>query len=924
MTDYRIPELPSDDELGLTDDEVKHLPDWMRTLPEETAAGAPRSRWRGPVMFAALTLLAFLSSSSRALPDPQPASAADTAFSSGRAMAQLVEIARRAHPTGSPEHDRVRAYVVGRLRDLGLEPEVRTRTALIGSDTIVRGATVRNVVARIAGTASTGALVLTAHYDAAGISTGAGDDGTGVVAVLETVRALRAGSPPRNDVIVLITDAEELGLMGARTFVDEHPWMPDVSVVLSVEMRGGGGPSIMFETGEENGWIVREADASGIRPAASSVSYEIYRRMPNDTDFTPFRRAGRQGLNFAAIGRASVYHQAYDTPANLSEATLQHHGENLLGVTRRLVEVDLSEVDAPDVTFFSVPVLGLVVYPTGLALPLTAALVALAAVVFLSVRRTGGSWAGILIGLGIGIVAVAGTAGVGLALAGWLPRFHPEYGSLAGSTFHHEGWYVLALAGLGLALTTTLFGIARRWRRPGELAWGAALLPIGLAVWLSFTAPSAAMSIQWPTAAALLAILGLPLASRPRLVNAAWAWALVLALPVLAMMVPFVELGWMALGFEQAAMIGLTVAVLLLLLLPALDRLREPNTWWAPLSALVLAGAFLGLGVWSAGPSPERPAPSLLAWTYDRATGEALWIGDASDDPADAEARSWAEGRAGAPFTETRSLQRFGIRARGGGDPHVAPAPVVEVAAPSVWVLRDTIEGANRSLRLALLSNIGAELVQLRFPEGSRTRMTALNGQPLPIQDRARLVEHWGRPDPAILLDLTLPVDAAPELDVVEYLLRPGELLGEELFRRPPTLAPDVSRGSDRAVIRTPISALELLPGPLPELPRGETADPAAAADTAMAADSVAAGDSVAAADSTAAVDSIAAADSAAADSVPPPDTSAVMPDLTTDGRTPTTDPARSAHGPGGPTHAGAFLFGRPGKPVATLRGPAR
>ena len=54
--------------------------------------------------------------------------------------------------------------------------------------------------------------------------------------------------------------------------------------------------------------------------------------MPNDTDFSPFRDAGTQGLNFAGVDRASLYHQTYDTPANVSEATLQHHGLHLLGI----------------------------------------------------------------------------------------------------------------------------------------------------------------------------------------------------------------------------------------------------------------------------------------------------------------------------------------------------------------------------------------------------------------------------------------------------------------------------------------------------------------------------------------------------------------------------------------------------------------
>lgn len=293
MTDYKLPDLPSDDDLGITDGDreeyEKNFPDdgpemtdtEMAALlgdsppqkkkptrrdkrkaakearreekrrakeaksraketdraPEketdrapETAApsvaAASRSRWRGPVTLAILTAIAVFSSSRTGLPRPVPANAPDTAFSSARAMATLVEVARAAHPPGSPEHERVRELLVDRLRALGLEPEVQTTTSMLQSPGVVRAATVRNIVARIPGTASTGAVLITAHYDSRGIAVGAADDGFGVVSIIEAVRALQASSPLRNDVIVLLTDAEELGLLGARAFVDQHPGWP--------------------------------------------------------------------------------------------------------------------------------------------------------------------------------------------------------------------------------------------------------------------------------------------------------------------------------------------------------------------------------------------------------------------------------------------------------------------------------------------------------------------------------------------------------------------------------------------------------------------------------------------------------------------------------------------------------------------------
>ncbi|NJD19119.1 MAG: M28 family peptidase, partial [Gemmatimonadetes bacterium] len=754
---------------------------------------------------------------------------------------------RRPHPTGSPAHTQVRDYLLERLRALGLEPEVQTTTSMLGRTGLMRGApapavfvraaTVRNIVVRIPGKASSGTVVITAHYDGREIARAAADAGFGVVSILETARALEAGAPLRNDVLLLITDAEELGLLGARAFVAEHPAMADVKAVLSLEMRGGGGPSIMFETGAENGWIVRALAASGARPFANSLSNEVYRSMPNDTDFTPFREAGRQGLNFAAVGRASLYHQSYDSPENISEATLQQEGASALALARYLGDQPLGEVKAPDVTYFTVPVLGFVVYDQAFTLPLAAAVLVLALVTLLPVRHASSGWGGIATGFVLSVVCIGLAVAAGWGLMRWLPRFHPEFGSLHGSAFHHEGWYVSALVAASLAVVTALFGLARRRFGIAELAWGALLVPLAAMVFVSFRWPSAAATLQVPLAAASLAV-GV---SSVRAVgwgrSLAWLLALALALPVLALLVPFIEFIWLGLSFRAALLVGGIAAVALLLLLPAFDALREPNAWWAPLAGRAVAGACGGRGSRAAAPDPGRPAPSTLAYALDHGSGEALWITDASQEPVDSAARAWAAGAAGAAFTETRDLSSFGF---GAAQPRVAPAPAKDVRKPEVWALSDTTWGGVRHLRLALRSAVGAELVQFRFAEGGGTRLVALNGRSLPVQERPTVAEHWGQPDPVIVLDLEIPSGRELDVDVVEHLLRPAEILGDEPFRRPPELAPDVTWLSDRAVLRSPAGSLVIIPGPPPfPLESAAQLDAAAAPPVGTAADSV-------------------------------------------------------------------------------------
>ena len=175
----------------------------------------------------------------------------------------------------------------------------------------------------------------------------AGDDAAGVAVVLETLRALKAGTPLDRDVIALFDDGEEVGLLGSQLFVDEHPWAKDVGVVLNFDARGNSGPSILFETSEGNGWLVEQFARAAPHPLATSASMDIYRIMPNSTDLTTFKAAGMGGLNFAFIGGLADYHSPADTPGNLDRRTLQHQGENALAMARRMGGLDLENPSAP-------------------------------------------------------------------------------------------------------------------------------------------------------------------------------------------------------------------------------------------------------------------------------------------------------------------------------------------------------------------------------------------------------------------------------------------------------------------------------------------------------------------------------------------------------------------------------------------------
>src|SRR5437773_2103270 len=63
-------------------------------------------------------------------PEPVPASAPANVFSAGRAIEDIKVIGAVPHPVGSAANAKVRDYLVGRMRSLGLSPQVqRARSA---------------------------------------------------------------------------------------------------------------------------------------------------------------------------------------------------------------------------------------------------------------------------------------------------------------------------------------------------------------------------------------------------------------------------------------------------------------------------------------------------------------------------------------------------------------------------------------------------------------------------------------------------------------------------------------------------------------------------------------------------------------------------------------------------------------------------
>jgi len=338
---------------------------------------------RSIALIVCLAIAFALAWASERTPTPAPINAPSSDFSAMRAMADVEAIARKPHPIGSAANAAARDYLLARMRSLGLTPQVQRIEVLRQRDEWIAGGVVENIVGVLPGKDRTApAVAVMAHYDSVPGSPGAADDAAGTAAALEIVRALKSKGQPARDIVVLITDGEESGLLGAQAFFDHHPLAGRIGFLLNMEARGGGGRAQMFQTGSENGDTIELFRKSAVSPVASSLTVFLYEHMPNDTDFSVPKAAGVPGLNYAFIGSQFDYHSPTSTPANLDKGSLQHLGEQVLSATRAAAFAPALPAKSPNLVYANTFAGHLLAYPPGMGwavLALAAGLGAVAA-----------------------------------------------------------------------------------------------------------------------------------------------------------------------------------------------------------------------------------------------------------------------------------------------------------------------------------------------------------------------------------------------------------------------------------------------------------------------------------------------------------------------------------------------------------------
>ncbi len=617
-------------------------------------------------------------------------------FSTQRALQTVKTMSAQPHFVGSKNHEVIARYLEQELQNLGLEPTVQAGFVMTEKGTLVYS---KNIIARIKGTTNSKALLLLSHYDSAphSFSKGASDDASGVATILESVRAfLHNKTPHKNDIILVFTDAEEIGLNGAALFVTQHQWAKNIGLVLNLEARGASGPSYMLmETNQGNANMVKAfSDGNVTYPVSNSLMYSIYKMLPNDTDLTVFREKGKiQGFNFAFIDSHYDYHTAQDSYRNLDPKTLAHQGTYLFPLLNYFSNADLAHLNTTeDKVYFNIP-FQFISYPFAWIWPLFAiASILLVLIIIIGLGKRTMRLDEIIKGF-IPLFGALVTAGLATYL-GWkiVLYCYPQYQDLLHGFTYNGHDYIYAFVCLTFAICFLFY--QNKGKRHPEMSQMVAplilwiLLNLGIALKLQ-----GASFLIIPVIASTL-MLGFFVITQ----KSNWVIQLILALPTLILIAPFISMFPVGLGLKIVFGSSILTVLAFTLLLPLFGSFTHKGIW-ATFFLLVCIG-FLCKAHYASAYTPTNAKPNSLVYIWNEDTQKANWA------TYDVNLDEWTQTYLGKNPAAATSLNSNKLYSKYGSEySYMAKAPFKNLAKPTIEFIRDTLKGNQHLYHIKIIPN---------------------------------------------------------------------------------------------------------------------------------------------------------------------------------------------------------------------------
>ena len=702
--------------------------------------------------------------------------ASENEFSTNRALTHVEKISKKPHSVGSPAHAEVRSYIISELEALGLETSIQEGYTAGDWGNLSKAI---NILARIKGTEDGKALLLLSHYDSSPHSSlGASDAGSGVATILEGIRAfLSEKKQPKNDIIILITDAEELGLNGASLFVNEHPWAREIGLSMNFEARGSGGPSFMLiETNRGNAKLIEEfAKANPEYPVANSLYYSIYKMLPNDTDLTVFREDGDiEGLNFAFIDDHYDYHTARDNYARLDRNTLVHQGSYLMPLLSHFANADLNNLKSlNDSVYFNVPFFKLVSYPFEWIWPLFGlAILFFIMLLVVGFKKKVLQINELLKGFLPMLLALIINGVVGFFSWTFLKWVYPAYKDILHGFTYNGHTYIAAFVLFSVAICFWVYNKFKKVKTPN-------ILVAPLFLWMVICG---AVSVYLQGASFFIFPVYALLASFMVVINQKEPspyLLVVLALPALCIYSPFIKMFPIGLGLKMMVAATLLTTLTFFLLLPIFGFYKNKNRL-AFLGFILFVG-FMISGHFNADFTEENAKPTSLLYVIDADTNTAKWA------TYEHEISDWTSQYIGLDKKVPEKLAGRTISSKySSGFTYVATAPTKEITSPKIETTRDTIVGDERILELCITPQRDVNRLDI-FTNNITINKANINNIPLSdyyLENRKhdKLITHYISDNHFTEISLAIPKDSILELTFYESS---NDLLNNVLFTVP-------------------------------------------------------------------------------------------------------------------------------------------
>lgn len=617
-------------------------------------------------------------------------------FATKRALTHVSKISKKSHFVGSKNHEDVANYILKELKELGLEPKTQEGYTLTEWGNLVKS---KNIIAKIKGSENSKALLLLSHYDSAphSFSPGASDDGVGVATILEGVRAfLHAKSPHKNDIIILFSDAEELGLNGAALFVTKNEWVKEVGLAINFEARGTAGPSYMLlETNAGNAQMIQEFKKANVSFSVSnSLMYSVYKMLPNDTDLTVFREEGKiQGFNFAFIDDHFNYHTQQDDLAHLDQNSLRHQGTYLMPMLNYFSNSNLNTLDSDkDEVYFNIP-FSFVSYPFDWVLPMFLLVILLFGVlIFIGIAKHLLNFAEILRGFVplLGSLIFTGL----ITFFGWklLLVIYPQYNDLLNGFTYNGHDYIGAFVALSLSICLFFY----EWFSQRRFTMNHYIAPLFLWIlingFIAINLKGAGFFII-PVFFGLFSLTVFVLTQK-----SVKGLNFLFSIPTLVLIVPFIHMFPIGLGLKVLFGSAILTVLTFGLMLPIFGNFTRKG-FWSMLFFLLSVG-FLVKAQINSGYEKGKAKSNSLIYFYNADSKKATWA------TYDVNLDSWTKAYLGEdPKKATISKDLPFFSKYNSTFTYEAKAPVNKLNLPTIQFLKDTIVRDYRHLKIQISPN---------------------------------------------------------------------------------------------------------------------------------------------------------------------------------------------------------------------------